>query len=125
MLGFATANLSTDSWTVDVTEDDYGVYCGLVEVRVDEKDNFNEKMPKACVVSIGKNPTFGAKFPAFEVHILEFDGDIYGEEMRVQLFEKMRPMIQFKSIDQLKEQITSDAKSAKTKMQNVLAIHCK
>lgn len=108
-VGFATANLDTKSWTEDTTEADFGVYCGIVHL--------NGHDPLIGIVSIGKNPTFGEIKPTFEVHILGFDQDIYGVEMVVDLKQHMRPMIAFKSVDQLKEQIGKDAATAKKEME--------
>lgn len=105
MLGFATANLSTGSWTVEVPEDAYGVYDGLVRIRGEP--------PRIGVVSVGKNTTFDALHPTFEVHILDFDEDIYGVHMEVELITFLRPMIQFKSIDDLIQQISTDCGHAR------------
>ena len=119
MLGFATANLDTNSWDDDITEEDYGVYCGFVQIKSTKK-NKNKGNQMICVVSIGKNPTFNVRKPAFEVHILDFDNDIYSRIIRVELVEKLRPLVQFKSIDDLKMQIAKDKETAQKKMDSLL-----
>lgn len=111
-VGFATANLDTKSWSGDTSEADFGVYSGLVYIRGESA--------RIGVISIGKNPTFGEQRPTFEVHILDFDEDIYDVEMTVDLREYIRPMISFKSIDELKTQIGKDANTARVAMQKIL-----
>lgn len=103
-LGFPTANIDPNSWDEKVQEKDYGVYCGLVTVKNEPK--------RYCVFSIGKNPTFGTEAPTFEVHILDFDEDIYGEIITVDVLSYIRPMITFKSIGELISQITKDCQTA-------------
>lgn len=111
-VGFATANLDTKSWNDDITEDDFGVYCGLVYIR--------GEAARIGLVSIGKNPTFGDLHPTFEVHILDFDEDIYDVEMTVDLREFLRPMVTFKSIDELKKQIHNDCVDGRKSMQELI-----
>jgi FAD synthase len=104
-LGFPTANLNPSAWTIDTTEDAYGVYAGVVYIP--------KESPRIGVISLGKNLTFGVKTPTFEVHILDFDADIYGVEMRVDVQLRVRSMMPFTSIDQLKTQIAKDISDAR------------
>ncbi|MGE3758162.1 MAG: bifunctional riboflavin kinase/FAD synthetase [Pseudobdellovibrionaceae bacterium] len=70
----------------------------------------------AAVTNIGTNPTFtaGDHQPIkVESHIFGFSGDIYGEEIRVELFDFIRPENKFSSIDELKLQIQKDIVLAK------------
>ncbi|KAH0794578.1 Riboflavin kinase [Histomonas meleagridis] len=116
LLGFPTANISTDYWQ-EITEAEYGVYCGTVDV---------EGYPtKAGVISIGKNPTFDNKKPTFEVHILNFRDDIYDQKITVELMEKIRPMLVFKDINGLITQINKDIEYAKTSAKVQTKISCK
>jgi len=110
-LGFPTANLSPDKWSVHVTESDYGVYCGLVTIGTDPL--------RIGVLSIGKNLTFNDEKPSFEVHILDFDGDLYGVEIEVNVTHFLRPMISFKSIDQLILQIKADLEDSRKLLKNM------
>jgi FAD synthase len=103
--GFATANISPRSWAVDVEEDSYGVYAGVVRIRGEP--------PRVGVISLGKNLTFVAEHPTFEVHILDFDDDIYGETMTVDIRFQIRPMVLFDSFEALKAQIAADAETAR------------
>jgi riboflavin kinase/FMN adenylyltransferase len=79
---------------LDLSENDYGVYAGFVFIPNDP--------PRLGVVSIGKNFTFQVPMPTFEVHILDFDADIYGVMLRVELQIHLRSMVPFTSIEQLK-----------------------
>ena len=110
-LGFPTANLSSESWTVKLTKNDFGVYAGIVNV-LDEK-------PRIGIISIGENPTFNdMTHPTFEVHILDFDADIYGEIMKVTITNYLRPMISFKSLQDLINAITNDGLQARQLLSN-------
>jgi FAD synthase len=107
-LGFPTANLDPDAWNVDTTDNDFGVYGGIIFVP-----GFP---PRIGVVSVGKNLTFQVSTPTFEVHILDFDADIYGVDITVELRVRIRSMVSFTSIEQLKAQITSDVDSARSSL---------
>jgi FAD synthase len=104
-LGFATANLTPQSWAINIADDGYGVYAGLVRIRGEPA--------RIGVVSVGRNFTFDAKSPTFEVHILDFDEDIYGVTMDVDLRTRIRSMMPFKDLDSLKAQITADTATAR------------
>ena len=109
-LGFPTANIDPSSWNIEIKEEDYGVYCGIVSIHNNEQ--------KFCVFSIGKNPTFKLNCPTFEVHILDFDEDIYGEIISVKVLKHLRPMRTFKGINELIHQITKDASDAREFLEN-------
>ena len=104
-LGFATANIDPSTWNVHIKENEYAVYCGYCTLRNEPK--------RYCVFSIGKNFTFGELTPTFEVHILDFDEDIYGEELTVDVLKYIRPMMTFNSIQELIAQITNDCQTAR------------
>jgi FAD synthase len=105
MFGFATANISPPSWAAAVGEDDHGVYAGLVWMR--------EEPARVCVISLGLNLTFEVKVPTFEVHILDFDEDIYGLTVKVEIRHRIRSMQLFDCLDKLKKQIAADIETAR------------
>ncbi|EAX86882.1 Riboflavin kinase / FAD synthetase family protein [Trichomonas vaginalis G3] len=111
-LGFPTANIDPKSWDEKVNPNEYGVYCGLVRVRHDPN--------RFCVFSIGKNPTFQTEEPTFEVHILDFNDDIYGEIITVEVLAYIRPMITFNSIGDLIKQITTDCQTARDTLSQMI-----
>ena len=65
-------------------------------------------------VSVGKNPTFGdVNEVRCEVHILDFSGDIYGEEVPVFFLERVRGIETFAGIDELRARIALDAEECR------------
>jgi riboflavin kinase/FMN adenylyltransferase len=60
------------------------------------------------VTNIGRCHTFGQEEATVEVHLLDFEGDIYCENMRLDIIEFMRRVQRFDSAEALKEQIGRD-----------------
>lgn len=67
------------------------------------------------VANLGIRPTLNNPVPQqrFEVHLLEFDGDLYGKEMEVTFAEKIRDEGKFGSLEELKQQIQRDIAEAR------------
>ena len=63
------------------------------------------------VMNIGCRPTVAGELPTIEVHILNWSGDLYGQDLRVNLIEFIRPEQKFASVEALKQQITKDCQS--------------
>jgi len=95
-LGVPTANLDLPREKVIPLE---GVYCVFVLLE--------GKIYKG-VGSVGSRPTFQEHHPTFEVHIMDFDGDIYGEKIRVFFVKKVRDIIKFDTPQDLVERIKFD-----------------
>lgn len=102
-LGFPTANLDV-SWLALPPK---GVYSARAIVRGETHH---------AVLNIGTRPTLNNPDPQWrvEVHLLEFDGNLYGEEMEIVFGEKFRDEKKFSSVDELKSQIAHDVERAKT-----------
>ena len=66
-----------------------------------------------AVTNIGIRPTFLLKKPMSETNIIGFEGDLYGDDIRVELLSFLRPETSFDGIDQLKAAIANDAEAAK------------
>ncbi|MBP6429312.1 MAG: bifunctional riboflavin kinase/FAD synthetase [Bacteroidales bacterium] len=81
----------------------FGVY--LCKVDINEKEY-------SGIVNIGWRPTIIDSPITIEVHILEFDKDIYGENIKIKLKEFLRQEIKFENLEQLKEQISLDIEKA-------------
>lgn len=95
-LGFPTANLDDVAEMVPAR----GVYA----VRVGERGG---------VMNVGVRPTVGdSDRPSREVHIFDFEGDIYGKKLRVEVIARIRDEKKFGSLDELRAQIASDAERA-------------
>ncbi|WNS44834.1 bifunctional riboflavin kinase/FAD synthetase [Paenibacillus sp. MMS20-IR301] len=102
-IGFPTANLQL--------EDRYVIPAkGVYAVKV----THNEQMLYG-VMNVGVKPTFheGVTAPSFEVHLFDFAGDIYGQELKVELAAFIRSERKFESIGALIAQIGADAETAK------------
>jgi riboflavin kinase/FMN adenylyltransferase len=67
----------------------------------------------AGVANVGRRPTFGPSARTVEVHLFDFDGDLYGEHLQVELIDRLRGERQFTSADELMHQIQVDAKRAR------------
>jgi riboflavin kinase / FMN adenylyltransferase len=91
-LGFPTANVRVP----DLEPDVFGVYAGRVDGH-------------PAAISIGVRPTFGDELePLLEAYILDFDGDLYGQTVTVQLVERIRGEKRFESVDALLDQMHAD-----------------
>lgn len=100
LLGCPTANLNLQDELCPET----GVYAVTVE---SEKGLFNG------VANIGYSPTFDDHLFTIEVHILDFDDDIYNKDIRVNLIVKLRNEVKFSGIDELAKQIEKDIQEAR------------
>ena len=103
-LGFPTANL--EAATAGVVPPD-GVYAGWL-VRGSDADDSAERLPAA--ISIGTNPTFDdVPQRTVEAHVLgRADLNLYGEEVGIELVERLRPMLAFDGLDPLLAQMRTD-----------------
>ncbi len=100
-LGFPTANLQ-------VAEDKVIPKNGVYAVDIVMAGN-----QMKGVVNIGNKPTFGDQLTStIEVHILDFDDDLYSKQMRVVFKDRIRDEIRFDSSDLLRAQIAKDARLA-------------
>lgn len=96
-LGYPTANISIEESAKLVPKN--GIYAARVLVR---------GMWYGGMLSIGHNPTFGGKTVTIEVNILDFDSDIYGEKITIELIAYMRPELKFDSLEALINAIDQD-----------------
>ena len=68
-----------------------------------------------CVLNIGHRPTLRSASPklTFEVHLLDFNANLYGEELEIEFVERLREERKFPSVDALKIQIAEDIAAAR------------
>lgn len=98
-LGFPTANISVPSFKTIPCP---GVYAGAVAVE-------DSWIPAA--ISVGRNPTFGdIEDDRIEVHLIGYDGDLYGSKLCVLFFERIRPMYRFNDLSDLISRIKVDVR---------------
>lgn len=101
-IGFPTANLELD---FPYILPQIGVYTGYV--------SYLDKCYKA-LICVSTHPTImELNDPIIEVHLLYYSGDLYGKEIDVQFVDKLRDVMKFENIDQLREQIQIDRTNAK------------
>lgn len=100
-LGFATANIRIKHNPLPMT----GVFA--VEVA-----GLSDK-PLPGVANLGIRPTVGGTRPLLEVHLFDFDRDIYGAHISVRFRHKLRDEQRFPNFDALKAQIAADAAAAR------------
>ena len=67
---------------------------------------------------MGVRPTVGGDKPVLEVHLFEFNENIYSQRIRVKFVEKIRDEKKFDNLDMLKSQIQEDISIAKNILQN-------
>jgi len=100
-LGFPTANIRDEGICLPPN----GVYAGWASLEDDSKH--------PCMVNIGVRPTFGGTALAIEAHLFNWEGNIYGQELRVGLRARLRSEVAFADADALKAQIRRDAVEAR------------
>jgi riboflavin kinase/FMN adenylyltransferase len=103
-LGFPTANLVPDDALVCPG---HGVYACLADTLTDEQGGWAGARPAA--VNIGVRPTFvTGRGELVEAHLLDFDGDLYGSQLRLDFLERLRGERRFPSAEELVEQMHRD-----------------
>lgn len=103
-LGFPTANVAVPDRILLPAD---GIYAGIFE-RAD-----GTRLPAA--ISLGRRPTFyeSADVSLLEAYILDFDGDLYGENVSVAFVEFLRGEVKFDTVDALIEQMNRDVGEAR------------
>ena len=96
-LGYPTANLLLEP---DLACPRYGIYAGLARGH-------------RAAISIGTNPHYGGTERRIEPYLLDFEGDLYGQRLVVELWERLRDEAVFDSEDALVAQIAADVDAAR------------
>jgi len=100
-LGFPTANIETEP---DKFLPKQGVYAGTAEV---------ECSIKKCVINVGARPTFNDDEVIVEAHIIDFEGDIYFQKLRLTFNTYLRPIEKFGTELELVTQMGRDVERAR------------
>jgi riboflavin kinase / FMN adenylyltransferase len=69
--------------------------------------------PMDGVASLGTRPTVNGSEPLLEVHIFDFEGDLYGRLIEVEFIAKLRDEVKFDSLDSMIVQMKIDAAQAR------------
>jgi riboflavin kinase/FMN adenylyltransferase len=96
-LGFPTANLRLEP---DLLVPTYGIYAGATDGH-------------RAAISIGTNPHYGGAERRVEAHLLDFEGDLYGRRLVVELWRRLRDEQSFSSEDELVAQIARDVEDTR------------
>lgn len=101
-IGFATANLGGE---IEGLRPADGVYAGWATVRGERY---------LAAISVGANVTFDPDGePRVEAHLLDFDGDLYGQRIAVQFVERLRGMAAFASVEALVARMHEDVRETR------------
>ena len=97
-IGFPTANLDLPERLLLPLD---GVYAGQVTLPT-------QGTTHSAVVNVGVRPTIGGDKTSVEVHLLDFSGDLYGQELYLDVWERLRGEQRFESLAALGQQIAQD-----------------
>lgn len=100
-LGFPTANLDIDPEQALPTD---GVYTGWTYI---------DDQAHPSVTNIGERPTFGKGKRIVEVHILDYQGDLYQHQLKIDIIERLRGEKKFSTTAELKKQIIEDIRKGR------------
>jgi len=100
-LGFPTANLDIDSKQALPAE---GVYATWTYI---------DDQAYQSMTNIGRRPTFGGNGCIVEIYILNYQGNLYGRELKIDVIERLRGETQFDTVEELKKQIAEDIKQGR------------
>lgn len=103
-LGFPTANIDLVGTRKMMPRE--GVYAVKVKSAQWEAGSLG-------MANLGPIPTFDIKRPTLEVHLLDYDGDLYGQRVTVEFIHRLRDIIRFDSADALQEQLEDDLKDCR------------
>jgi len=101
-LGFPTANLGINSQQALPAD---GVYA--TQAYIDGK-------AYQSITNIGRRPTFGGGERVVEVYVLDYRKHLYGQELEVDIIERLRSEQQFDTADELKKQLAKDIRQGRT-----------
>ena len=104
-MGFPTCNMNIEPYVIAKP----GVYA--VKIK-----RLNSNKTLRGIANLGIRPTFNQKKILLEVHIFNFSGNLYNKELIIDFVYFIRKEKKFKSVNQLKKQISSDLKTAKNKL---------
>lgn len=109
-MGFPTANIDVSGTGKLLPES--GVYA----VRVQLEDN---ETPHGGMINIGIRPTFNGKKMSVEVHLFDFDGNLYGKRLSVTFYKRIRGERKFNSMEALSRQLADDKRVIEAFLESV------
>ena len=103
-IGFPTANIAVWDELLLPANGVYATYIWIGETR------------HLAATNVGVRPTVNGMKLTVEAHILDFDADIYGEDVRLEFVRRVRPEMKFAGLDELKAQIAADVERVKVEL---------
>ena len=100
-LGFPTANLDIEPAQAIPAD---GIYATWAYI---------DAQPHQSVTHIGKRPTFGETERTLEVHILDYNGELYRYKLKIEIIERLRSEQKFDTAEKLTKQIIKDVRGAR------------
>jgi riboflavin kinase/FMN adenylyltransferase len=100
-IGFPTANIHLHRRVTPV----FGVYAVWLSGA--------GLLPWPGIANVGRRPTVQGDRERLEVHLLDFQGDLYGQQVKIDFLHYLRPEQRFASLDALREQIQQDERAAR------------
>ena len=107
-IGFPTANIQLENSNKTIPPD--GVYAVWVTHAGQQYQG---------MMNIGYRPTVDGNSHHLEVHIIDFDENLYGKEIKISFEKKLRNEQRFESLDQLKAQLHLDKLAARSALANL------
>lgn len=101
-IGFPTANVKIEEDYKLIPKDGVYVVKGIIE-----------NLEVFGMMNIGKNPTVDGKQHSIEVNFFNFEDNIYGKKVKIEILHRLRDETKFESIELLKDQLKSDRKNSK------------
>ena len=103
-LGYPTANVELG----EITRPAFGVYAVRAGIERGAETEWHDG-----AANLGIRPMFKSEAPLLEVHLFDFDQDLYGDHVRVALVDYLRPEMAFSDVQALKSQMVEDVRRAR------------
>ena len=104
-LGFPTANIAPPQGMAVPGDGIYAAFAHLEGKRL------------MTAISIGTKPTFGDHDRAIEAFVLDFDGNLYGKNLRLEFVRRLRDQVKFDTVEALLEQVDRDVAETKRNLE--------
>ncbi|TDT96047.1 riboflavin kinase [Streptomyces sp. 846.5] len=105
-LGYPTANIALDLPARSPAD---GVYLGSLRTP-------SWQLPRPALISIGSNETFAGRAHSVEAHVLDFDGDIYGQRVEMTVTQLLRGQGAFANAGELVNAMRNDERDARARL---------
>lgn len=103
-IGFPTANLQISEELLLPANGVYATYAWIGQSRYPAATN------------VGVRPTVDGRRLTVETHLLDFEADLYGQELKVEFVSRLRPEMKFSGLEALKAQIQADVETVKQQL---------